>query len=178
LPKQRLVDEAAAGNGLLNRRTMLRGGLFAAGIGVAQAADSIGADAPEWMKTPGRSFSGYGMPAKSQDKVQRTFTAGPGRPGTGVSRTPVHLLEGTITPNGLHFERHHNGIPDIDPARHELVIHGMVNRPLAFSVEALMRYPMETHVRFIECPGNSGGYIGPQPTQASAVNKRNPRRLN
>ena len=169
MPKQRLVDEAAAGNGLLNRRTMLRGGLFAAGIGVAQAADSIGADAPEWMKTPGRSFSGYGMPAKSQDKVQRTFTAGPGRPGTGVSRTPVHLLEGTITPNGLHFERHHNGIPDIDPARHELVIHGMVNRPLAFSVEALMRYPMETHVRFIECPGNSGGYIGPQPTQASAA---------
>lgn len=168
-PKRQLVDEAAAGNGLLNRRTMLRGGLFAAGLGVAQAADSIGADAPEWMKTPGRSFSAYGMPAKSQDKVQRTFTAAAGRPGTGVSRTPVHLLEGTITPNGLHFERHHNGIPDIDPTRHELVIHGMVNRPLAFSVETLMRYPMETHVRFIECPGNSGGYIGPQPTQATAA---------
>lgn len=172
--KRPLVDEPAAGNGLLNRRTMLRGGLFSAGIAtaglsVARAADSIGADSPEWMKTPGRSFSAYGMPAKSQDKVQRTFTAAPGRPGTGVSRTPVHLLEGTITPNGLHFERHHNGVPDIDPTRHELVIHGMVNRPLAFSVEALMRYPMETHVRFIECPGNSGGYIAPQPTQATAA---------
>ena len=58
MAKHQLVDEAAAGNGLLNRRTMLRGGLFAAGIGVAQAADSIGADAPEWMKTPGRSSHG------------------------------------------------------------------------------------------------------------------------
>ena len=168
------ADEAVAGNGLLNRRTMLRGGLFSAGIataglGIARAADSIGADAPEWMKTPGRSFSAYCMPAKSQDKVQRTFTLGPGRPGTGISRTPIHLLEGTITPNGLHFERHHNGVPDIDPARHELVIHGMVSRPLAFSVETLMRYPMDTHVRFIECPGNGGAFIGPQPAQANAA---------
>jgi sulfane dehydrogenase subunit SoxC len=170
----KLADELVASNGLLNRRTMLRGGLFTAGIAtaglsVAHAADSVGADAPEWMKTPGRSFSAYGMPAKSQDKVQRAFTVAPGHPGTGISRTPIHLLEGTITPSGLHFERHHNGIPDIDPARHELVIHGMVNRPLAFSVEDLMRYPMETHVRFIECPGNGGAFVGPQPAQANAA---------
>ena len=107
--------------------------------------------------------------AKSQDKAQRAFTVAPGRPEPASREPPVHLLEGTITPNGLHFERHHNGVPDIDPNRHELVIHGMVNRPLAFSVEALMRYPMETHVRFIECPGNSGGYVGPQPAQATAA---------
>ena len=99
----------------------------------------------------------------------RTFTVAPGRPGTGSSRTPLHLLEGTITPNGLHFERHHNGIPDIDPARHELVIHGLVKRPLAFSVEALLRYPMETHIRFIECPGNSGNYAAAQPAQTTAA---------
>jgi len=45
-----------------------------------------------------------------QEKVQRIFTIAPGRAGTGVSRTPLHLLEGTITPAGLHFERHHNGV--------------------------------------------------------------------
>lgn len=159
-----LHDEIAAPNGLLHRRTLLRGGVLATTASLAPAADS-----PDWMKTPGRTFSAYGMPAKSQEKVVRTFTAAPGRPGTGSSRTPLHLLEGTITPNGLHFERHHNGIPDIDPARHELVIHGLVKRPLAFSVEGLLRYPMETHIRFIECPGNSGNYAGAQPAQTTAA---------
>jgi len=169
MAKQKEVLERAAGNGLLDRRMMLKGGLFAgAGLGVAHAADSIGADAPPWMKTQGRTFSAYGLPARSQQKVQRLFAPNPGRPGTGSSRTPLEFLEGTITPNGLHFERHHNGIPDIDPAKHELAIHGMVKKPLAFSVEALMRYPMETHIRFIECPGNSGGYGGAQPAQTTA----------
>jgi sulfane dehydrogenase subunit SoxC len=171
------IDEsaggAAAGNGLLDRRTLLRAGVFAAGIagigaGIAQAAESIGADAPEWMKTPGRSFSAYGVPSKWQEKVQRSIAFPPGRPGTGSSRTPLHLLEGTITPNGLHFERHHNGIPDIDPNRHELVIHGLVKRPLAFSVENLMRYPMESQVHFVECSGNSGSFNQPEPQQTTA----------
>jgi sulfane dehydrogenase subunit SoxC len=167
---KRIRVDAVAGNGLLDRRTMLfSAGIASAGLTIAQAAESIGADAPEWMKMPGRTFSTYGMPAKSQEKVQRVFTPSAARPGTGTSRTPLHLMEGTITPNGLHFERHHNGIPDIDPNRHELVIHGMVRRPLAFSMEALMRYPMETHIRFIECPGNSGGYVGPQPSQTNAA---------
>jgi sulfane dehydrogenase subunit SoxC len=168
-----LANQAAAGNGLLDRRTLLRAGVFAAGIagigtGIAQAAQSIGADAPEWMKTPGRSLSGYGVPSKWQEKVQRAFTILPGRPGTGASRTPLHQLEGTITPNGLHFERHHNGVPDIDPKRHELAIHGLVKRPLAFSVETLMRYPMESQIRFIECSGNSGSFNQPEPQQTTA----------
>jgi sulfane dehydrogenase subunit SoxC len=162
-----------AGNGLLDRRSLLRGGLFsvgavAVGSSLARADESIGGNAPDWMKTPGRSFSAYGMPSRWQEKVQRSIAAAPGRAGTGTSRTPLHLLEGTITPNGLHFERHHNGVPDIDPKQHELLIHGMVQRPLAFSIDALMRYPMETHVRFIECSGNSGGYNQAQPQQTTA----------
>ncbi len=123
---------------------------------------------PEWMKTPGRSFSPYGVPSKWQQKVQRSFMVAPGRPGTGSSRTPLELLEGTITPSGLHFERHHNGVPDIDPAQHELMIHGMVKRPLAFSVDTLMRYPMDSRICFIECPGNSGAYVQPKPVQTTA----------
>jgi sulfane dehydrogenase subunit SoxC len=151
----------------------LRGALFSAGIavaspGIAQGDDSIGANAPEWMKTPGRPFSAYGTPSHWQEKVQRIFTIAPGRAGTGVSRTPLHLLEGTITPGGLHFERHHNGVPDVDPEKHELFIHGMVKRPIAFSLDALMRYPMETQVRFIECAGNSGIFSSPQPAQVTA----------
>src|SRR6266851_9174638 len=169
----KLREEFVAGNGLINRRTLLRGALFsagfaAAGVGVAQADDTVGADAPEWIKTPGRPFSAYGTPSKWQEKVQRIFTIAPGRAGTGVSRTPLHLLEGTITPGGLHFERHHNGVPDIDPARHELFIHGMVKRPLAFSLDALMRYPMETHIHFVECAGNGGAFNQAQPPQITA----------
>ncbi len=169
----KLREEVVAGNGLLNRRALLRGALFGAGIaaaaaGVVDAQDIVGADAPEWMKTPGRSFSAYGTPSKWAEKVQRILAVAPGRPGTGVSRTPLHLMEGTITPAGLHFERHHNGIPDIDPSRHELLIHGMVKRPLAFSMDALMRYPMETRIHFVECAGNSGAYGAPQPVQGTA----------
>ena len=169
----KLHEETVAGNGLMDRRALLRGALFSAGIaaagaGIAQADDSVGADAPEWMKTPGRPFSGYGTPSKWQEKVQRIFTIAPGRAGTGVSRTPLQLLEGTITPGGLHFERHHNGVPDIDPSQHELFIHGMVKRPLAFSLDALMRYPMETHIHFVECAGNSGVFSRPQPPQMTA----------
>ena len=169
----RVDNEVAAGNGLLNRRALLRGALLsagaaAAGAGVLHADDSVGADAPEWMKTPGKPFSAYGTPSHWQEKVQRIFTIAPGRAGTGVSRTPLHLLEGTITPAGLHFERHHNGVPDIDPSRHELLIHGMVKQSLGFSLETLMRYPMETRVHFVECAGNSGIYGAPQPAQITA----------
>lgn len=166
-------EEKSAAKGAMERRALLRRALYSTGFaaaaaGIARADDSIGASAPEWMKTPGRPFSGYGAPSKYQEKVQRILTNLPGRPGTGVSRTPLHLLEGTITPGGLHFERHHNGVPDIDPSRHELLVHGMVKRPLAFSLDALLRYPMETQIRFIECAGNSGIFNQPQPQQATA----------
>jgi sulfane dehydrogenase subunit SoxC len=165
--------ETTAGDGLLDRRALLRAGVVAAGMasigaGLTQAAQNIGVEAPGWMKTPGRPLSAYGMPSKWQEKAQRAFTIVPGRAGTGSSRTPLELLEGTITPNGLHFERHHNGVPDIDPARHELVIHGTVRRPLAFSVEALHRYPMVSEIRFIECTGNTATYVQPRPQQTTA----------
>ena len=156
---------------LTDRRSLLRGiTAGVAGLGIARADESVGANAPDWMKKPGRSFTAYGVPAKWEEKVQRGFTAAPGRAGTGISRTPLHLLEGTITPNGLHFERHHNGVPDIDPSKHELVLHGLVKRPLAFSVETLKRYPMESHIYFIECPGNGGAYNAPQPAQQPVGN--------
>ena len=60
-----------------------------------------------------------------------------------------------ITPSGLHYERSHSGIPDINPDTHRLVIHGLVKRPLEFTLEALERYPMVSRVGFVECGGNS-----------------------
>ena len=159
--------EQAAGNGLLDRRLFLTAG--AAAIGSAALPDKTGAaealPVEPWMKTPGSPFTPYGQPSKYAGKVARTFASAPGTTGTGASRTPHHLLDGTITPNGLHFERHHAGIPDINPDAHRLLIHGLVKRPLVFTLEALMRYPMESRVAFIECAGNSGLLYQKDPAQ-------------
>jgi sulfane dehydrogenase subunit SoxC len=74
------------------------------------------------------------------------------------------MLHGIVTPNGLHYERSHSGIPDIDPARHELIVHGLVRRPLVFTVEALLRYPTISRIHFLECTGNSlAGWAAPSP---------------
>jgi sulfane dehydrogenase subunit SoxC len=161
--------EGAAGNGLLDRRIFLAGGATAAIGSAARPGTVLGADAlpvEPWMKVPGSPFVAYGQPSKYADKVARIFASAPGTTGTGSSRTPHHLLDGTITPNGLHFERHHSGIPEIDPATHRLVIHGLVKRPLVFTVDALMRYPMESRIAFIECAGNSALLYQREPAQA------------
>jgi sulfane dehydrogenase subunit SoxC len=72
----------------------------------------------------------------------------------GSSLTPLQNLSGTITPSDLHFERHHAGVPAIDPATHRLIIHGLVDRPLSLTVEDIKRFPQVTGVYFVECSGN------------------------
>src|SRR5262249_23005642 len=84
------------------------------------------------------------------------------------ARTPHHLLNGTVTPNSLHFSINHAGIPDIDPAQHRLVIHGMVRQPLEFTLEKLSRYPLTTKMHFVECAGNSEPMFSNQPMQITA----------
>jgi len=78
-------------------------------------------------------------------------------PETGSSFTPIHDSVGTITPSALHYERHHSGIPAIDPSQHRLVIHGMVDRPLSLSMADIKRLPSVTRVMVLECGGNSAG---------------------
>jgi len=75
---------------------------------------------------------------------------------SGASRTPLQDLYGIITPSSLHFERHHSGVPAIDPSRHQLLLHGLVDRPLVLSMDALRRLPSVSRIHFIECAGNAG----------------------
>jgi sulfane dehydrogenase subunit SoxC len=138
--------QAVAANGLLDRRLFLRGGAGAAlafgGIVLPDvAASSEPLRVEPWMKVPGSPFVGYGQPSRYESEIVRVATNPPNAPGTGAARTPLHRLNGIITPNGLHFERSHSGIPDIDPDAHRLLIHGLVKRPLVFTLEALSRYP-------------------------------------
>ncbi|OLY90624.1 sulfane dehydrogenase subunit SoxC [Cnuella takakiae] len=76
------------------------------------------------------------------------------KPSDTSSRTPLQDLYGTITPSDLHFERHHGGIPAIDPHKYELLIHGMVERPTVFTLADLKRFPSFSRIFFLECSGN------------------------
>jgi sulfane dehydrogenase subunit SoxC len=162
---------------LLPRRALLRRGLALGGAlagteAVAapdEAASDPGARAP-WMRTPGAPFSGYGQPAPHEAALQRRIAANRAVPGHGVSWTPLEDLEGMLTPSGLHFERHHHGVPAIDPARHRLLVHGLVAQPLEFSVADLRRYPQRSQLVFIECGGNSNAGWHREPIQRPAGN--------
>ena len=154
----------AAGNGLLHRRLFLKAGAAAAGLLCATAR---GETREPWMRAPGAGMSVAGAPSPHVTLERVGVSSRPGTTGSGVSRTPLERLDGIITPSRLHFERHHSGIPDIDPARHRLVLGGLVDRPLAFSLDALWRYPQVSRIQFLECSGNSGAMIAPTPPSGS-----------
>ena len=171
-----LPSKGVAGAVLTDRRSFLARGVTLAGAAVAggltsasaaRAADSMAPAMMPWQLIPGQPFRAYGQPSRFEEPVKRGVFQpfGAVAPGTGASFTPLQSLDGTITPNGLHFERHHNGVPDIDPAQHRLLIHGLVKRPLFFSVDALLRYPMVSRICFIECGGNSFRNTLPEPPQ-------------
>src|ERR1700730_1864156 len=165
--------EAVAGNGLIDRRALLgRGMAFAgavsAGLGPSSAAAGAEplADDP-WSLEVGDPMPPYQTRSKFEAKVARTLSNPNNEPRNSHARTPHHLLEGTTTPNGLHFAINHGGVPTIDPERHRLVSHGLVKQPLEFTLETLSRYPLTSRVLFLECGGNSAPMFSPQPLQES-----------
>ncbi|MDF1588990.1 MAG: sulfite dehydrogenase [Gammaproteobacteria bacterium] len=159
-----------------NRRQFLKqaslGGVLAGTMSLPVWASQTKAEfpdtLPEWMRKPGDNFSNYGQPSPYEQQVIRWISANPEAPGNGVSWTPLHDLQGTITPNGLHYERHHNGVPQIDPAQHILLIDGLVQQPLSFDISSLLRYPMVSRTCFIECGGNSNSGWKNNPIQSKA----------
>lgn len=158
---------AVAGGGLLDRRLFLKQGLTFSALALSAdvLATELDAPRPAWAQKPGMPFSNYGHPSHYEQKTIRWTMSNAMAAGNGVSWTPLHDLEGMITPSGLHFERHHNGVPQIDPAQHQLLIHGMVNQALVFSMADLLRYPMTSRICFIECGGNSNAGWQTQPLQ-------------
>ncbi|HVH26652.1 MAG TPA: sulfite dehydrogenase [Vicinamibacterales bacterium] len=165
------AEQAVAGNGLLHRRRFLEGGAaIAAAITGYALSDSVAAqqlaDDP-WSVTAGSLPTDYGVPSRFERSVARTLSNPKGEPRTSHARTPHHLLNGTITPNGLHFVISHSGNPDIDPDKHRLLIHGLVRRPLVFTLDALTRYPMVSRMAFIECGGNGAPLASKEPIDAN-----------
>jgi sulfane dehydrogenase subunit SoxC len=129
---------------------MLQLGLMASGVLVGR--EGAAAERPRSLGAP---LGPYGDRSPFEKAVR--WTRESKTPETGSSFTPLQDSVGTITPSALHYERHHGGIPTIDPAAHRLVIHGMVERPLSLSMADIRRLPSLTRTLALECGGNSAG---------------------
>ncbi len=146
-----------------SRRTFLKGGLAAGGALAAAPALAAGDPAilevQPWANELGEGVDvkPYGTPSPYEAHVRRRnvpwLTADP---VSSINFTPLHELDGVITPNGLCFERHHSGVAEVDPAKYRLMINGLVERELVFTMEDLKRFPRENRAYFLECAANSG----------------------
>ena len=144
----------------LSRRKFIKSSILAsAGVGASIQTGQTYAQAPApadfltidpWTKIQrqGQPNLTYGLPTKFEKNVVRD-------PYGNGSKTPLQKLHGIITPNGLHFERHHGGIPEINPDLYRLVIHGLVERPLIFTMDDIVRFPSVSQINFLECSGNT-----------------------
>ncbi len=146
------------------RTTLIVGGLAATAARAEAPAGSGDYDvAADPTREPGRPLGidgGYGTRSQFETAV-RLPAPNPTRLTTW-SLTPLASLMGALTPSGLHYERHHSGVPTIDPARHTLTVHGLVRQPKRFTMADLRRMPAVTRRHFIECSGNTGSeYAGP-----------------
>ena len=139
----------------MNHTTISRRALLAGAVGSVGAAAlsrsglSQTPAAPDPTKVPGRPLSDLGQRAPFEQP--RRVVAGVDQ---GISLTPLQDLSGIVTPSDLHYERHHAGVPAIDPHRYKLLIHGMVERPTVFDLESLRRFPSVSRLAFLECSGN------------------------
>ncbi|WP_193187551.1 sulfite dehydrogenase [Nisaea sediminum] len=146
-----------------SRRNFLKGSLAAGGALAAApalaAGDPLITEVQPWANQLGAGVdvAPYGMPSKYEAHVRRRdvpwLTADP---VSSVNFTPLHELDGVITPNGLCFERHHGGTADIDPAKYRLMINGLVEKEMVFTLQDLKRFPRENRAYFLECAANSG----------------------
>jgi sulfane dehydrogenase subunit SoxC len=165
---------------LTSRRALLRAGLAVGGATVVAGRASTEPQVPpihgnpanvppnvaDWSRTlgDGVAIRAYGKPSKHEAHVIRRnvewLTASR---HSSVSFTPIHEIDGIITPNGICFERHHAGIAEVDPTDYRLMLHGLVERPLIFTLDDIKRMPRVNRAYFCECAANSGmEWRGPQ----------------
>lgn len=167
---ENFLDAAAIEAVGKGRRDFLRKSFLAAGAAVAAplAARASEGDPdilnlPEWTTSLGQPVAArpYGTPSKYESQLLRRESPGLTRVGgASVSFCPLQGLFGIITPSGLHFERHHQGWHDVDPARHRLMINGsdpaFLKKPKVYTMDELMRLPSVSRIHFIECGANTG----------------------
>ena len=171
-PVNRIASEVVTRRDVLGAATALAGGTalgsLAAISAAAASSDNLPPHIPDWQTKPGGEVMSppYGAPSKFEASVVRRERSG-GSPyptkQAAVSLTPLQDLHGVITPNGLHYERHHAGVPTIDPQEHRLIVHGMVERPMIFTMDDILRFPSVSRIHFLECSGNTQNWGKPAP---------------
>jgi sulfane dehydrogenase subunit SoxC len=125
---------------------------FLTGAAAVLAASRLRAGEPDPSRAPGGTMNPLSERARPEHPRRSERER-----WQGMALTPLEELDGTITPSDLHFTRHHAGIPEIDPARFRLLVHGLVERPLVFTLAELRRLPARSRVAFVECSGNGLG---------------------
>ncbi|MFT6304248.1 MAG: sulfane dehydrogenase subunit SoxC, partial [Pseudomonadales bacterium] len=162
------TDKAAPSN----RRQALKAGLHLGGLAAGaslvgrsfakdseQPSDPLITEIQDWNRYMGDGVDAnpYGSPSKFEaDVVRRDVSWLTADAKSSINFTPLHALDGIITPNGLCFERHHGGVAQIAPNDHRLMINGLVDTPLVFTMEDLARFPRVNRTYFLECAANSG----------------------
>jgi sulfane dehydrogenase subunit SoxC len=136
------------------------GGAAAAAAGTARAeGDPLITEIQPWAQGLGEGVDAtpYGLPIRFEsDVIRRNVPWLTADPISSINFTPIHALDGTITPQGVAFERHHSGAIELAKEDYRLMINGLVDRPLVFTYADLERFPRENHVYFCECAANSG----------------------
>lgn len=159
----RMTDEPVTGpsrRGFL-RNSALAGAGLVAGATTAKAAgpDPLITEVQDWASAFGDPVDAapYGMPIRFESHVTRRNVEWlTESPVSSINFTPIHALEGTITPQGCAFERHHSGAIELSKQDYRLMINGLVEKPLVFSFEDLLRFPRHVTVAFCECAANGG----------------------
>ena len=148
-----------------SRRAFLSGaatvgaGAIASSVAQAQTADPLITQPQEWAQGFGAGVDAapYGLPSQYEgDVIRRNVEWLTADQISSINFTPIHALDGTITPQGCAFERHHSGAIDLSKSDYRLMINGLVDTPLVFTYEDLKRFPRENHVYFCECAANTG----------------------
>lgn len=158
-----MSDDTAPGT---SRRAFLRG-TAAAGVGLVAGATAARAAGPDPLITEVQDWASsfgdpvdatpYGLPIEHERHVvRRNVEWLTESPVSSINFTPIHALEGTITPQGCAFERHHSGAIDMTKQDYRLMINGLVDRPLVFTYEDLTRFPRHVTTAFCECAANGG----------------------
>ncbi len=162
--------------GIVERRKFIKNALtLFGGLGVVatapvalSATSNLPPNVPSWSRSLGKPVltNPYGKPSPFEKKVKRRTVEWLTPDNiASVTFTPLQDLKGIITPNGLVFERYHGGMQTVDPYDYRLMIHGLVDRPVIFTLDDLKRFPSVSEIKFLECPANGGmEWRGPQMT--------------
>lgn len=153
-------DKGTSRRGFLTASLAAGGALAGAGFARAQGApDPLITEVQPWAQTLGDGVDAtpYGLPIRFEsDVVRRNVPWLTADPISSINFTPIHALDGTITPQGCAFERHHSGAIELSKADYRLMVNGLVDTPLVFTYADLERFPRETRTFFLECAANTG----------------------